>query len=212
MGYYRAGFDVVGVDIKPQPRYPFEFHQGDAMTWPLDGFDVVHASPPCQAYCALKTMHNARIHPKLIEPLRSRLQLQSHCWVIENVKGAPLFSPIMLCGSMFDLGAHGFQLRRHRYFESNVKLATTGLICSHAKKTLGVYGAKVRNIAQEKRHYALPKETRGKPVGVVLPQSWGFEAMDCGWMNIKEASEAIPPAYTEYIGKQLIQHLRQAAG
>ena len=199
MGLYRAGFDVVGVDNRPQPRYPFTFLQMDWTEVPLDGWDFIWASPPCQKYCALNTMPNLRPdHPDLIGPVRNCLERSKRPWVIENVFGAPLIHPMMLCGSHFDLNSHGFQLRRHRYFESNFSIAN-GFTCKHSKKTLGVYGAKVRNIAQEKRHYAKDKFTRGNPIGVVLPQQYGFEAMQIDWMTIAEASEAIPPAYSEYI-------------
>lgn len=208
-GYHRAGFDVVGVDINPQPRYPFEFHQADAMTYPLDGFDVIHASPPCQAYCALKTMTNSKEHPELVGEIRERLIENGKPWVIENVFGAPLNHPVMLCGSHFNLkAADGYSLRRHRYFEMSIYMLSP-FACSHGKKTVGVYGGKARDIALEKRHYALPKETRGEPVGVVLPQTTGREAMGIDWMNMRELSESIPPAYTEWIGKQLMKYLKE---
>lgn len=193
--------EIVGVDLSAQPRYPFRFVQADAMTFPLDGFDFIWASPPCQHYCALKTMLNRREHPDLVGAVREKLKVSGKPCVIENVFGAPLNEAIMLCGSFFNLVSNGFQLRRHRYFEANFPI-TIGYSCNHAKKTLGVYGAKVRNIAQEKRHYSQSKETRGRPIGVVLPQAWGFEAMGIDWMNIKELSEAIPPAYSRYIAEQ----------
>jgi DNA (cytosine-5)-methyltransferase 1 len=208
MGYHRAGFEVVGVDINPQPRYPFEFHQADAMTFPLDGFDVIHASPPCQAYCALKTMKNKREHPELVGEMRVRLMEHGRPWVMENVFGAPLLDPIMLCGSHFHLKAsNGYELRRHRYFETFPPIFVLQPLCRHGKKTIGIYGAKGRDIAQEKRHYAKPKESRGNPEGVVLPKKYAFEAMGIDWMNMDELSEAIPPAYTEWIGKQLMEVL-----
>jgi len=203
MGLHQAWLEaeIVGVDIRPQPRYPFTFVQADAMNYPLDGFDFIWASPPCQAYCALKTMTNRRSHPELIGPIRELLNQSGIPWCIENVFGAPLLNPIMLCGSHFKLESNDFQLRRHRYFETSF-LASNGHICKHANKTLGVYGAKVGNIAEEKRHYAQPKESRGFPKGVVLPQAWGFDAMEINWMTIAEASEAIPPAYSRYIAEQ----------
>lgn len=209
-GYYRAGFDVVGVDIKPQPRYPFGFIQGDALNPPVDlrAFDAIHASPPCQAYSSLKVMHNAREHPDLVATVREQLKLAGKLYVIENVFGAPLRYPMMLCGSFFGLASHTFQLRCHRYFETSVAMMN-GFHCRHSRKILGVYGAKVRNIAEEKRHYAKDAGTRGQPTGVVLPQQWGFEAMGIDWMTITEASEAIPPAYTEFIGKQLLKALER---
>ena len=109
MGYHRAGFDVVGVDIKPQLRYPFEFHQGDAMTWPLDGFDVIHASPPCQD-------HTRQFVPRehgtgwMLAAIRERLTASGLPWIIENVPGAPMRADYKLCGCMFDLP----RLRRER--------------------------------------------------------------------------------------------------
>ncbi len=204
MGYHRAGFEVVGVDIDPQPRYPFEFHQADALTYPLDGFDVIHASPPCQAYCALKTMRNKREHPELINSTRDKLNNSGKPWIIENVFGSPLVNPIMLCGSHFNCNSGGYYLRRHRYFESNFLLLAASK-CSHNHPTVGVYGCKARDIAKEKRHYAKPKETRGKPIGVVLSKEIAFGAMGIDWMNQKELSQAIPPAYSEFIGRQLFQ-------
>ena len=207
MGLHRAGFDVTGVDIKPQPHYPFKFILADAMTFPLNGYDFIWASPPCQKYCALNTMRNAREHPDLVGEVRERLRVSGCAYVIENVFGAPLISPLMLCGSALGLSSHGYQLRRHRYFEASFH---TGLwpCCNHAPKTLGVYGAKVRDIAQEKRHYARERATRGKPTGVVLPQLYGKEAMGIDWMTMDELSEAIPPAYSEFIGKQAIEAIR----
>ncbi len=210
MGYHRAGFEVVGVDIKPQKHYPFEFHCADAFAF-LEKhgheFDVIHASPPCQFYCAMKTMKNKRQHEDLVGTTRDALALIGKPYVIENVFGAPLFHPLMLCGSFFGLQSHGFQLRRHRYFESSL-LMLNGNGCDHADKTLGIYGAKVRNIAQEKRHYAQDKGTRGKPDGVMLPHKYGFESMQIDWMNIEELSLSIPPAYTEWIGQRLREALQ----
>lgn len=204
-GLQRAGFRVVGVDIKPQPRYCGEvFIQANAMEFDVSGFDFVWASPPCQHYCAMKTMLNRREHPDLIAQVRIALESSGIPFVIENVFGAPLNEPVMLCGSFFNLGAGGFQLRRHRYFESNLPLRVTAR-CRHARRTVGVYGAKARDIAEEKRHYSKPKSDRGVPVGVVLSQSVGFEAMGINWMNIGEAAEAIPPAYSEFIGRQIAE-------
>lgn len=173
-GLHRAGFEVTGVDVVPQPRYPFSFIQGDALKQDLSQFDFVWASPPCQAYSTLKTMPNLRKHEKLIPSVRNMLEEWGGPWIIENVEGSKreLRDPVMLCGSMFGLESNGYQVRRHRY--------------------------------KEKRHYAKPKETRGKPCGVVLPQAWGLEAMGVSWMNIKEACECIPPAYSEYLGRQVI--------
>src|SRR5262245_41316846 len=101
MGYHRLGFEVVGVDIKPQPNYPFEFHQADALTFPLEGFDAVHASPPCQHASALSVMANAGEYPDLIPPTRERLIASGLPYVIENVVGAVLIGPFTLCGASF---------------------------------------------------------------------------------------------------------------
>ena len=125
MGYYRAGFEVIGVDLQPQPRYPFEFHQADAMTYPLDGFDAIHASPPCQAYTvAQNATHNRGAHPDLVAPVRGMLLATGRPFVIENVVGAPLVEPITLCGSMF-----GLHVKRHRLFECNLFFLAP--LCDH---------------------------------------------------------------------------------
>lgn len=120
VGYHRAGFDVVGVDHLPQKNYPFEFHLGDALEFiAAHGaeFDVIHASPPCQRFCALKKMYNARQHPDLLTPTRELLQKIGHPYVIENVEGAPMQNYITLCGTAFGLGTSGAELWRHRRFE-----------------------------------------------------------------------------------------------
>lgn len=205
-GLHHAGFEVTGVDIKPQPRYPFRFIQGDALVQDLSPYDFVWASPPCQAYSSLRHMVNSRSHEKLIPVVRNLLEAWGGGpWVIENVGGAryELQHPIMLCGSMFGLSSHGYQVQRHRYFESNVSVTTPG-ICVHSQPTMGIYGAKVRDAAKEKQHYAKPKATRGTPSGVCLPNTWGLEAMGVTWMNMREASESIPPVYSEHIGRQVI--------
>src|SRR5262245_2690441 len=119
VGYHRAGFEVVGVDIKPQKHYPFEFHQADAMTYPLNGWDVIHASPPCQAYsmAAQQWRLTGVEYPDLISAIRNRLRRNNLPYVIENVRGAPLLNPVMLNGALF-----GMNVNRKRYFESNMPL------------------------------------------------------------------------------------------
>jgi len=116
MGYARAGFEVVGVDINPQPRYPFEFHQADALDYLREHghrFDAVHASPPCQAYSETRKIQSNE-HPELIPPTRAALQRVGLPWVIENVPGSPLIDPVELCGAMF-----GLRVYRHRLFEAS---------------------------------------------------------------------------------------------
>jgi DNA (cytosine-5)-methyltransferase 1 len=197
MGYYRAGFDVVGVDIKPQPRYPFEFHQGDAMTWPLDGFDAIHASPPCQQY--MKSPLRAlvtRPHLRLIEPMRQRLSSTGLPWVIENVPGAPLPHQstldgaygIELCGTMFSR-----RIQRHRLFETSFPIAPPRG-CDHSVSVMNPYDAGWRRQWQ----------------GVNCWKAWRAE-MGVEWMDQATGQEAIPPAYTEHIGRQLLDILERAA-
>lgn len=191
MGLHRAGFEVVGVDIRPQPRYPFEFHQSDALTFPLEGFDFIWASPPCQAHTALKTMHNAKSHLDLIPETRRRLQSCGGPWVIENVPGAPLGMGIQLCGTSFGLGAGGAELRRHRHFESSMMLL--GAPCDHRLPVIGVYGGHARN--------------RKRSVGSRGARDFygkAGEALGIDWMTIAELSQAIPPAYAEFIGRQVL--------
>ena len=202
MGYHRAGFDVVGVDINPQPNYPFEFHQADAMTYPLDGFDVIHASPPCQAYTATNALTAARnktrkrpLPPKLVDETRARLVEAAVPYVIENVVGAPLRHDYVLCGSMF-----GLRVRRHRIFE--VDGAAYGLSprCSHKTqgKVIGVFGDH-------------PDPPRPYRTNCAVNVDNARDAMDIDWMTWRELCLSIPPAYTEFIGKQLLAALGRAA-
>jgi DNA (cytosine-5)-methyltransferase 1 len=201
MGYHRAGFDVVGVDIEPQPRYPFEFIQADALKADLNGFDAVHASPPCQRFTALRTA-NPREYPDLISGTRTLLAGWGGTWVIENVPGAPLVDPIQFCGSSLGLGARCAdgvwrQLRRHRLFESNTALS--GTACAHVGYSLGVYGH---------GRWAPSATRRGAYQGSADEKR---AAMDIDWMTRDEVAQAIPPAYTEHIGRQLLALLRAAS-
>jgi DNA (cytosine-5)-methyltransferase 1 len=204
VGYDRAGFEIIGVDIEPQPHYPFEFHQGEViglLDWMLEvdsvefsGFDVIHASPPCQADSTMTARWGRQDeHPRLIAPVRRGLEALGVPYVIENVPGAPLISPLTLCGSMFGLRDAERQLRRHRLFESNVWLWPPGP-CHHARRSVGVYGNPGGSSARD-----------GITFGSV--EDWR-EAMGIDWMNREELREAIPPAFTEFIGHQLIQALR----
>jgi DNA (cytosine-5)-methyltransferase 1 len=215
MGYHRAGFEVVGVDVNPQKNYPFEFHQADALTFPLDGFDVIHASPPCQAHSALRHMWNAKEHLDLIPETRALLIAYGIPYVIENVRGAPLLNPITLCGTMFGLQTDDgrAELWRHRLFESNVKLFPPGP-CNHRKlgKVIGVYGGHGRD--RRRVVIGVNGHSGGKSV---RDGTQGFsvakrkEAMGISWMSGSELSQAIPPAYCEYIGRQLMEYLKKQA-
>jgi DNA (cytosine-5)-methyltransferase 1 len=210
MGYHRAGFDVVGVDINPQPHYPFEFVQGDALTYPLSGFDVVHASPPCQAYSITKNAHN-REHPDLLPAMRERLEACGSVWVIENVPGAPMVDPIVLCGSMFNRRAWDYyigqtvRLQRHRLFDSSTPLdVPANDRHDRTVRVGGVYGG------------AWPKNAGLDPSvkrtgGYAPPDDVQRSLMGIHWMNRRELAQSIPPAYTQYIGEQLMAALTVAA-
>ncbi len=196
MGYHRAGFEVVGVDIKPQPDYPFEFHEADAMTYPLDGFDAIHASPPCQAYIQ-RNKNLVTKHPKLIEPTRLRLLTTGRPYVIENVLREVLVEPVMLCGTFF-----GLPLIRHRYFESSPPLLMN-TPCHHwGTVAAGDFAAVYEFGGKGHRHGAGVRDPRS-----AQGPDWA-ESMGIDWMETKhELKESIPPAYTEYIGRQLIAML-----
>jgi len=188
MGYHRAGFDeIVGVDIKPQPRYPFTFVQGDALEYcSAHGreFDAIHASPPCQAYSEATPMEARKHHPKLIAATRQVLAAIGKPFVIENVENAraDMRLTMMLCGTMF-----GLNLWRHRYFEIEpFRLFMSPASCNHAKFPVVVSG-----------------KSRKARVGIADRRT----AMNIEWMSNAEITEAIPPAYTEYIGRQLLAYL-----
>lgn len=204
-GYSLAGFDVVGVDIHEQVDYPFEFHQADAMTFPLGGFDAVHASPPCQAFTAMGVMWNAKDdHPELVDLTRSRLIANGVPWVIENVPGAPMRDYVVLCGSSMGLGvaAYDFELRRHRLFETSFPVMVPP--CAHQKATIGIYGDHARD--RRRQPGGLPDRGRDFPDSEKL--GLAREAMGMPWATKwKGLSQAIPPAYTEHIGRYLMAEL-----
>jgi DNA (cytosine-5)-methyltransferase 1 len=215
VGYHRAGFEVVGVDIKPQPRYPFDFYRGSALDALADGeflaqFDAIHASPPCQAYSATKTMWNAQAgHPELVSPTRARLQAAGVPWVIENVPGAPLCAHVVLCGSMFSLHTEDWELRRHRLFELDGFACMTPP-CSHNRPVLGVYGGHARDRRRVLGVYGNGgggTMTRGTKATIDQARA----IMDIDWMTTAEISQAIPPAYTEHIGGYLLAEVERRA-
>ncbi len=208
VGYHRAGFtDIVGVDIKPQPRYPFAFVQGDALAYLAEHgheFDAIHASPPCQRYSQATFCRGAREkHPDLVDPTRLLLTATGKPWVIENVERSPLgaFS-VCLCGLMF-----GLKVFRHRLFESNVflmgqrhqphgsrRVGKDGFVC------VAGHGGQLTGWAGSGTRVTVPADHRNKA-------SWE-RAMGIDWMTRYELAQAIPPAYTEFIGRQLIDHLK----
>lgn len=201
-GYAAAGFDVVGVDLAPQPRFPYEFVQSDALDYLIAHgaeFDVIHASPPCQLYSKITGQHGAAqraSHPDLVEPTRQLLIAAGRPYVIENVEGAPLVEPMMLCGTMFGLGTtiagEWRPLRRHRLWESSVWLWPPQA-CAHIRgqRSVYVYG-----------HAGGSSSRDGWTAGST--DDWRA-AMGIDWMTGDELAEAIPPAYTEWIGRQLIE-------
>jgi DNA (cytosine-5)-methyltransferase 1 len=194
MGYFRAGYDVVGCDIRPQPHYPFPFVQADALAPPFDlsGFDLIHASPPCQAYIRGGLQSRDGRHPRLIEPVRKMLVTAAVPFVIENVPGAPLRADVVLCGSMF-----GLKVRRHRWFELSRPALTMLPPCDHSAPVAGVYGN--------------PHGRAGAWPGM-LPSNlttWS-DAMGINWMTAPEIVDAIPPSYTAHIGRLMIWSLEVA--
>lgn len=190
MGYYRAGFDVVGVDIETQPRYPFEFHQADALAFLAEHgheFDAIHASPPCQAYslAAQQWRTNGQEYPDLVGDTRSALHMAGRPYVIENVPGAPLIDPIVLNGAFF-----GMNLRRTRWFETSFAMPFV---------LLPVEGpSRFRMGRRPAEHDPVV------PVGNFSGVERARRVMGIDWMTRAELAQAIPPAYTEWIGRQLL--------
>jgi DNA (cytosine-5)-methyltransferase 1 len=284
MGYHQAGFDVVGVDINPQKRYPFPFIQGDALEileriicgesietnqgaiYCKRDFAAIHASPPCQAYTALRHIAKKE-HPDLLGPTRDLLEKTGLPWIIENVPGAPINAMLMLCGTMFGLQTIcGAELQRHRYFETNWWFGLAPECRHNQSKVIGVYekvaenaasggrhekGARARTISvhgDHPRDSSIERENRERRkvssvhgghardkvashenekrrtitvtghtartnvernhVRETFSVQDARDAMGIDWMGMKELSQAIPPAYTRYIGDALIEHLK----
>ena len=193
VGYGRAGFEVVGVDLYPQPNYPYEFHQGDALKFLLENwreFDALHGSPPCQRHSAMSSCRPglAESYPDYITATREAFSLIGLPWVIENVVGSPLRPDLVLCGHMF-----GLKLYRHRIFEVG------GVYCWQPEHP--------RHVTPGSRAGHWVPGTIISVSGNCAPINLGREAMGIDWMNRAELAESIPPAYTEHIGRQLIDHL-----
>lgn len=205
MGYYRAGFEVIGVDNVRQPHYPFRFHQADAMEYLRQygqNYDIIHASVPCQPYTKLARIWIARLgrqawtekHPELIVPVRTLLRSTRKPYVIENVIGAPLYHAIMLCGAYF-----GLKVYRHRLFESN-KL----LFCPDHTPHRDNCPEVGRGLSDKGFLSITGRGGFGFPDGL----NYARHAMGIDWeMDRAELSQAVPPAYTEFIGRQLLRLL-----
>jgi len=217
VGYERAGFRVVGVDVKPQPRYPFELHVADALDvcesilngghwfYEIGEPDAIHASPPCLPYTALRHT-TGRTYPELVEPTRAALEaLAPVPYVIENVPGAPLINPVIVCGTSVGLpfvecDDKRRQVWRHRLFETNWPLLVPP--CAHTVPALGTYG-----------HGGSWLRTGSIRGGYTASAAEKRLGMGTEWMTRDEAADAVPPAYTELIGTALLAFLnrREAA-
>lgn len=202
VGYHRAGFEILGVDHRPQRRYPFPFVESDALAFlkgvELGEYDLIHASPPCQAYTAMLRPSMRQRHPDLIEQTRQRLQESGCHWVIENVPGAPLLNPFVLCGSMFDLRQSGVCLVRHRLFETSWSRFDLIPPCDHRGIALSVCGGGTSSWAGHNLKRISSKAERAALMGI-------------DWMSWDELSQALPPAYTEFSGRQFLALLESAA-
>lgn len=197
MGLSRAGFDVTGVDIKPQKHYPFKFIQADALTVDLDGYDAYWASPPCQHYSS--ATRDRSLHPDLYVPTRKRLQSTGKPFILENVIGAPYETGIILCGSMFNLSADGEWIERHRNFETSWMIFQPE--CHHplTPRAVTVTG---KSFTAEVREYKHSRQ---------CPYALAEKLMGIDWMDRAELTQAIPPAYSEFLGKQLMKNLEAKA-
>lgn len=202
VGYAAAGFHVVGVDLRPQPEYPFPFIESDAIEYLSEtlaaGFDAVHASPPCQAYTSMRHMGKRAGEgaPDLVDQTRAALETTGLPWIMENVVGSPLRNPLVLCGSSFGLG-----VRRHRLFESSELIFGTPCRHTEVARPIAVYGD----------HPQSPGEKGTYRVNRARTLAEGQVAMGIDWMPWKRLTQAIPPAYTEHIGRQLLSSIENAA-
>jgi len=219
MGYARAGFDVVGVDIEPQPRYPFPFVQADAIEYGAEhgaAFDLVHASPPCQAYSPLRHLPwlRDRVYWDSLPPTLEMLAMIGRPYVVENVERAPL-DGLTLCGAMFGLAwPDGTPIYRHRRFLSTEFLLAPG----HPKHFRSIAPSPTRNASNHANAAIRERIERG--FGLNNGRVWGGHqsatavagsAVGIEWMTSKEVAQAIPPAYTEWMGAQLLPRLERVA-
>lgn len=187
-GLQTAGYHVTGVDIKRSPRYCGDaFILGDALEVGLDGYDLIWASPPCQRYSATASIHgNGDSYPDLVDPIRKRLVQVDVPYIIENVVGAPLINPLMLCGTMFNL-----LVIRHRLFETNPPIYFPPATCAHQRKSIAVG----RMPDREKNYITI--------AGHFADMEFAKEAMGIDWMNREELAEAIPPAYSYFLATEI---------
>lgn len=184
-GLQRAGFQVVGVDNRPQPHYcGDEFYLADALTFPLEGYDAYWASPPCQLFTRAGQQWRklGREYPDLIGPTRGRLQSTGRMYIIENVPGAPLMNPTTLTGAMF-----GLRVRRRRIFESNFPLPLLLIPKEEPSRFRTGRPVKEGDIIT--------------PVGHFSGADYARRQMGIDWMTKQELTQAIPPAYSEYLGR-----------
>lgn len=201
MGYARAGFNVFGVDHKPQPNYPFHFEQADVFDWlsewDISEFAAIHASPPCQFHSTITSAEARKRHFNLIPPTRAALKESGLPYVIENVEGAKarLRNPLKLCGSSF-----GLAVRRHRYFETSFR--TKPVACQHGSvPAIGVYG-----MSKEKLTYVRANGyARNRKAANEEEASAALGGVD--WMSWAGMTQCVPPAYTEHIGAQLLSEV-----
>lgn len=210
MGYSRAGFDIIGVDKLPQPEYPFPMYRADAIEFAQaclleenamigpTPVAAIHASPPCKRFSTLSKSLGYDSHTDLLTPIREILTQVKIPWIIENVPGAPMRNPMILCGSMFDLRIEEGYLQRHRLFESNIRLLVPGP-CKHefmrseyGIKAIGVYG-NGRGGGELKNRTANADQAR--------------RLMGIDWAGRAGIAQAVPPAYTEYLGGQLLAYI-----
>lgn len=194
VGYARAGFEVVGVDVKAQPKYPFEFHQGDALEFPLDGFDVIHASPMWLGHTWQSFKTEAGVGHDTVTPIAERLRASGKPWVCESGSFGPLKDCALFCGPAF-----GLRVVRHMYFASSILLLTPGCVHKIGGCADGIY-VPLRGV------YNKDRERKSKTDRPAYREAAGLE-----WMAGRAADLAVPPAYTEYIGRQIIKSLEIAA-
>lgn len=209
-GYARVGFEITGVDMSPQPHYPYPFIQADAFhflaTADLSQFDAIHVSPFCQEYSQSRYLRRAVAphlapKPKQIRAFRECLERTSLPWIIENVAGSDLPAAVELCGSMF-----GLPIRRHRWFAASFLLFAPGP-CRHTDSCINPIGGKVRGYGSLSTHTYQDAKGHVRKREAYLPLATGQAAMGIDWMTLKELSQAIPPAYTAWVGQQLLEVL-----